>query len=92
MAIRRLHRRGAGFDGECPVVNSFTADSCFEVIAKRVVANDADDKRRLRIGERVGWPFDELGEIEQERGLYLILGWRSLLCATAACCQQQAMN
>src|SRR2546426_4223221 len=52
-------------------------------VAERVATQNPDDERRLRIGNGLGRPVDELREVEQEDGLHLSLGGLPRLRAEA---------
>jgi hypothetical protein len=53
-------------------VDRFALDCFLQGSAKGIIAEHADVKRRIRIRERIGRPFDELREVEEESGLELI--------------------
>src|SRR2546422_2813459 len=61
-------------DGEGPRPSTLPAHGGIEEVAERILAQDPDHQRRLRVRNGLGRPIDELREVEQENGLYLRLG------------------
>src|SRR5580700_3795340 len=55
-------------------VHGLVHNHLFEVTAKWILAKHADLQRGIGAGKGVGRPFHESCEVEQERGLDLILG------------------
>src|SRR2546426_10661353 len=57
---------------EGPRSATLSAHGGIEKVAERVATQNADDERRLRVGNGLGRPIDELCEGEQEDGLHTI--------------------
>src|SRR6266566_3751668 len=76
-------------DDEWPRSPTLSAHGGIEKVAERVATKNADDERRLRVGNGLRRPIDELREVEQEDGLHLSLGGRSRLRAEAGDTEQE---
>src|SRR6266550_3772148 len=61
-------------DREWPRSPMFPAHGGIEEIAERVGTQNSDDQRRLRVGNGLRRPIDELRKVEQEDGLHLRFG------------------
>src|SRR5712691_536161 len=61
-------------DLKWPCSPMFPAHGGIEEGAERVAPQNPDDHRRVRVGNGLGRPIDELREVEQEDGLHLSLG------------------
>src|SRR5882762_3653288 len=76
-------------DGEGPRSPPLAAHRGIEEVAERILAQNPDDQRRLRVRNGLGRPIDELREVEQEDGLYLRLGGLRRLGPQAGDAHQQ---
>src|SRR2546421_6761017 len=74
---------------EGPRSPMLAAHGGIEKVAERVATQNPDDERRLRVGNGLRRPIDELREVEQEDGLHLSLGGRSRLRAEAGGADQE---
>src|SRR2546421_420122 len=74
---------------EWPRSPTLSAHGGIEKITERVATQNPDDERRLRIGNGLGRPVDELREVEQEDGLHLSLGGLPRLRAEAGRAHQK---
>src|SRR5579872_2284713 len=59
-------------NGQRVAVHFFVPYGFVQEAVKGVVTQNADTKGLIGTGGRVGWPFDELGEVKQEDGLNLV--------------------
>src|SRR3989442_11652813 len=66
VAVSRLRQETYLFDYKRAVIDGFSANRPFEVIAKGVFAQNADNKGRGRLGKGFQRPFDEFRKIEKE--------------------------
>src|SRR5438093_2498787 len=76
-------------DDEWPCSPMLPAYGGIEEVAERVASQNPDDQRRLRVGNGLGRPIDELREVEQEDGLHLSLGGFRLRPEAGGADQQQ---
>src|SRR5207245_11607657 len=74
---------------EGPRSPMLAAHGGIEKVAERVATQNPDDERRLRVGNGLRRPIDELREVEQEDGLHLHLGGLSRLRAEAGGADQE---
>src|SRR5437870_2118047 len=74
VALRDVFHALIATHDEGPRSATLSAHGGIEKVAERVATQNPDDERRLRIGNGLGRPVDELREVEQEDGLHLSLG------------------
>src|SRR5712691_7321662 len=90
VAARDVFDALIALDDERPRAATFSPHGGIEEAAERVATQNPDDQRRLRVGNGLRRPIDELREVEQEDGLDLSLGGlRRLRFETGGAHQQQ---
>jgi hypothetical protein len=72
---------GGAFDDHGAPFHGAAVHGLFEGVAERIVAEHANDHRRVRVGKRRDRPLDELREVEEEDRLDLVLARDLDLCA-----------
>src|SRR6266853_3091452 len=71
MAVLQIGKRLALDDPERMSIDLFVQNGLGEGVLERVVADNADDERRIRRGKCVGWPLDKFSEVINKRGFEL---------------------
>src|SRR5882762_7272261 len=89
VAPRDVFHALIALDREGPRAASLPAHGGIEEVAEWVATENPDDQRRLRVGNGLGRPVDELREVEQEDGLHLRLGGLARLRPEARGADQQ---
>jgi hypothetical protein len=74
--LRRVRRVSEPSHRKGPAEDGLAGDGLVEYGPEGIVAEDADDERRARLGVR---PLHELREVVQERRLHLVFGGRGEL-------------
>src|SRR6478672_1368530 len=90
MAFCGIRGRLELLDDQRMILNGFISHRFFKIIAKGIVAQDADDDRGFCLGESSRRPFDELGEVKNEGCLDLILTRLRGLGEAAAVAKKQS--
>src|SRR5882672_3865254 len=89
VAPRDVFHALIALDDEGPRAAPLPAHGGIEEVAERVATQNPDDQRRLRVGNGLRRPIDELREVEQENGLHLRLGGLRRLRSQARGADQQ---
>jgi hypothetical protein len=77
-------------DNERVIIYPLSTHRIIQVLAKGIVAKDADDERRFGPGESFRWPLYELGKVKEENSFNLIFVGGSLRHGFSACQQAKA--